>query len=69
MLLSQVRSDFLGQAQCEWLCVCCTYLLDFMVLSEQSVGAVGDAHGDDAHATDHYHGYVDIREDGHDSGS
>lgn len=40
-----------------------------MVLSQQGVRAVGDAHGDDAHAADHHHGDVNIGKDGHDSSS
>lgn len=37
-----------------------------MILSQQSVRAVGDAHGDDSHTADHHHGDVDVGEDGHD---
>lgn len=36
-----------------------------MVLAEKGIGAVRDAHGDDTHAADHHHGYVDIGKDGH----
>lgn len=42
-----------------------THLLDVVVLAEQGVGAVGDAHGDDAHGADHDHGHVDVGEHGH----
>lgn len=37
-----------------------------MVLPEQGVGAVGDAHGDYAHGADHDHGDIDVGEHGHD---
>lgn len=42
-----------------------THLLDVVVLPEQGVGAVGDAHGHDAHGADHDHGDVDVGEHGH----
>lgn len=45
------------------------YLFHFVILSEQSVRTVGDTHADDAHAADHYHGNIHIREDRHYSSS
>ena len=46
-----------------------TYLLDFMVLPEKRVGAVGDTHGDNAHGADHDHGHVNVWKHGHERGS
>lgn len=46
-----------------------THLLDVVVLAQQGVGAVGDAHGHDAHGADHDHGHVDIGEHGHHGGA
>ena len=45
------------------------HLLVLVVLAQQSIGAVGDTHGDDAHGADHHHGNVDVREDRHDRSS
>ena len=45
------------------------YLFHFMILSQQSIRAVGDTHGDDAHGADHRHGNIHVREDCHDSSS
>lgn len=45
------------------------YLFHFVILSKQSIRTVGDTHADDAHAADHYHGNVHIREDCHNSSS
>ncbi len=41
-------------------------LFIIMILAQQSVRTVRDAHGDDAHAADHDHGDVDVGEDRHD---
>lgn len=41
-------------------------LFIIMILAQQSVRTVWDAHGDDAHAADHHHGDVDVGEDRHD---
>lgn len=42
-----------------------THLLDVMVLAQQGIRAVGDAHGDDAHGADGDHGDVDVGKHGH----
>lgn len=41
-------------------------LFNVVILAQQSVRTVRDAHGDDSHAADHHHGDVDVWEDGHD---
>lgn len=45
------------------------YLFHFVILSQQSIRTVGDAHGDDAHSAYHHHGNIHIREDCHHSSS
>lgn len=45
------------------------YLFHFVILSKQSIRTVGDTHADDAHAADHYHGNIHVRENCHYSSS